>query len=331
MCDVIFIRFAAEQNTISMECNYLKNNAYVSAIQYTGDNMDAVIGYFGDSLNVKDIRRDEINGITIYLLYDGKRKPVTLELEPTDWLVLSEDSGLFDTVSSENFSKSYTGITVDENCMPEMPSVKTLRNISGVRFAVVWNGSDEVFGEVGRLFSENGIGYDVCLNDLGMLSVRNNKRVVCSVRQGDVLVVSLDGTVLSIPKDTYDALFDLKLSKEGQSALMSFGTALQALKKGMVVRRNGWKRGKYLFLQTENTISKGIAKKTEWGVDARNLVLGTLKKAECKSMIMEYNTTDSSMRCWHDTDDLLAEDWTVVNVTDIIASMEKIGVDLESI
>jgi len=124
---------------------------------------------------------------------------------------------------------------------------------------------------------------------------------------GDYIIKGIKGEFYPCKPDIFEKTYEV-VSAEVESCGMSFGIALELLKKGCKLAREGW-NGKGLFVVYQKAYPEGIPcnKQTSeaWGMSE-----GELFKCE---PYLQIKTTDGSHAMWVPSiRDCLAEDWVVV-------------------
>lgn len=104
---------------------------------------------------------------------------------------------------------------------------------------------------------------------------------------------------------------------QSELARMSFGMAVEALKFGLVVRREGW-NGKniYVFKQVPATINMDIVPKMQSLPKSAKILIGeTAEHIDYTSQCLIYNTMTGRADSWVPSiSDVFAEDWEIVKL-----------------
>lgn len=128
---------------------------------------------------------------------------------------------------------------------------------------------------------------------------------------GDYIIKGVNGEFYPCKPDIFEKTYD----KANDSSVMCFGDAIEVLKQGGTVRRNGWNgKGLMVFKQVPAHIESDIIPKMQsLPQSAKDFILKSKGFVDYTSQCLIYNENNGRADSWVPSiSDVFAEDWEIV-------------------
>ena len=128
---------------------------------------------------------------------------------------------------------------------------------------------------------------------------------------GDYIIKGVNGEFYPCKPDIFEKTYD----KANDSSVMCFGDAIEVLKQGGTVRRNGWNgKGLMVFKQVPAHIESDIIPKMQsLPQSAKDFILKGKGFVDYTSQCLIYNENNGRADSWVPSiSDVFAEDWEIV-------------------
>lgn len=128
---------------------------------------------------------------------------------------------------------------------------------------------------------------------------------------GDYIIKGVNGEFYPCKPDIFEKTYD----KANDSSVMCFGDAIEVLKQGGTVRRNGWNgKGLMVFKQVPAHIESDIIPKMQsLPQSAKDFILKGKGFIDYTSQCLIYNKNTGRADSWSPSiSDVFAEDWEIV-------------------
>ena len=128
---------------------------------------------------------------------------------------------------------------------------------------------------------------------------------------GDYIIKGVNGEFYPCKPDIFEKTYD----KANDSSVMCFGDAIEVLKQGGTVRRNGWNgKGLMVFKQVPAHIESDIIPKMQsLPQSAKDFILKGKGFIDYTSQCLIYNENTGRADSWSPSiSDVFAEDWEIV-------------------